>query len=544
MYFYIFSLIFLLLTRVNAVDLGFVIYKKGEKIIKEPVHRIYILEDPDDEYYPFQEYLSLIKVNDIWKIFSGSEGIYVGIIDTGVDFKNPDLRDNIWINPDEICDDRKDNDNNGYVDDCYGWNAIDGKGSAYDDNGHGTALAGIIGAVGNNKIGVAGINWKIKIIPCKALDRLGEGLTVHANKCIEYFLDLKREKGLNVIAVNASFGGEYECYQIIDGEKVSDQCEEKRLIEELGNQGILFVTAAGNAGKNNDSISMLPCNYNLPNKICVGSLSPGYKRSYFSNYGSTVDIFAVGENVYTLSLNGYCKYGAGTSYAAAVVTGSIALISGYYNNQDIYFLKEKIINGSRNNIDLSGFSSSCNMLDLQNIVFIENNRSLCFSKNSISISSVSEDYVKLSNTGTAPVKIVDVYVTDPAKIGFVEDSCKNAVLVPGESCSIGLKIVSDLIGVYQEELVIEGDLKITLPVLLSNNVNTQSTEILSGNIEGNIQKCVEILEINNDPEDNVDSFYPVQLDNVGCYMGSVQYGYGIVLIFFVIRLFRRVFNKA
>jgi serine protease len=114
-----------------------------------------------------------------WAITTGSPDVTVGVIDTGVDYSHPDLAANIWINPGEDCagcrNDGIDNDGNGFVDDWHGWDFINNDNDPYDDNGHGTHVAGTIGAVGDNGRGVAGVNWNVKLMPLKFICHTGTG---------------------------------------------------------------------------------------------------------------------------------------------------------------------------------------------------------------------------------------------------------------------------------------------------------------------------------------------------------------------------------
>ena len=110
---------------------------------------------------------------EAWEITTGSSDIVIGVVDTGIDYTHPDLQGNLWVNPLEIPDNQIDDDNNGYVDDVYGINAITGSGDPFDDHFHGTACAGIIGAKGNNNIQVVGVNWNVKMVALKFLDCTG-----------------------------------------------------------------------------------------------------------------------------------------------------------------------------------------------------------------------------------------------------------------------------------------------------------------------------------------------------------------------------------
>ena len=123
-----------------------------------------------------------------WHDFTtGSSSVIVGIIDSGVDYNHPDLAANMWVNPGEIPGNGLDDDGNGYIDDVHGINTITGSGDPMDDLGHGTHVAGTIGAVGNNGIGVVGVSWDVRIVACKFLGAGGSGFTSDAVECFKYF---------------------------------------------------------------------------------------------------------------------------------------------------------------------------------------------------------------------------------------------------------------------------------------------------------------------------------------------------------------------
>src|SRR3989344_2656970 len=243
-----------------------------------------------------------IRAKTAWDIATSSN-IVVGIIDTGIDYTHEDLAANIWENPGEIPGDGIDNDNNGFVDDANGWNFNNNSNNIMDDFGHGTHVAGIIGADSNNNIGVTGVAWKIKIAPIKFLDSSGSGTISDAIKSIQYANNL----GLKI--TNNSWGARIYSEAMRDAIVVSNQ---------LGN---LFIAAAGNSGLNNDdsSLATYPASYDLPNIISVAATDNTDNRWGWSAYGkNTVDLGAPGveilstvpkeivENVCTTSIGGIC----------------------------------------------------------------------------------------------------------------------------------------------------------------------------------------------------------------------------------------------
>ncbi|MGE0616410.1 MAG: S8 family peptidase, partial [Bacteriovoracia bacterium] len=267
---------------------------------------------------------------EAWKITQGSRDILVAVVDSGVDYTHPDLKDNIWVNEKEANGTPGvDDDGNGYVDDIYGWNFVSGTQSSLahgnlgsadpmDDNGHGTHVAGTIGASGNNGVGVTGVNWKVKIIALKFLSSAGSGGTGDEYRAIRYAI----KQGVDVI--NASYGGGGKSKLI------------EATIREAGRAGLLFVAAAGNDSENNDTTNSFPANYPLENILSVAATDNLDQLASFSNFGyEKVHLAAPGVAVlstYPLALD--AKEGAGgypyrafsgTSMATPHVVGAAAL---------------------------------------------------------------------------------------------------------------------------------------------------------------------------------------------------------------------------
>jgi len=220
---------------------------------------------------------------EAWDKNTGSPGVIAAVIDSGIDYNHPDLAANLWVNPNEIKD-GIDNDGNGYVDDIHGINAITGSGDPGDDNGHGTHCSGTIGAVGNNGIGIVGVNWNVKLMGTKFLDSGGSGTTSDAISCIDYVIEQKTTYGQNIVAINASFGGG-EYTQVM-----------KDAIDAAGAADIVFCAAAGNDGEDNDVIPHYPSSYSSSNIIAVTAVDHNGEQCF--NYGATsVDIGAPGISI-------------------------------------------------------------------------------------------------------------------------------------------------------------------------------------------------------------------------------------------------------
>jgi subtilisin family serine protease len=228
-----------------------------------------------------------INAPEAWDISTGSGDVVVTVIDTGIDYTHEDLAGNLWVNTAEIPGNGIDDDNNGYIDDVYGINAITGTGDPFDDHGHGTHCAGTIGAVGNNGMGVAGVNWNVKIMACKFLSSGGSGYISDAAVCLDY-VKMMKDRGANVVVTSNSWGGGGYSQAFYDSLMLHMQSD------------ILFVAAAGNENSNNDAGGFYPSGYDLPNVIAVAATDHNDAKASFSSYGRhTVHVGAPGVSIYS-----------------------------------------------------------------------------------------------------------------------------------------------------------------------------------------------------------------------------------------------------
>ena len=256
---------------------------------------------------------------EAWATQTGSNDVLVAIIDTGIDYNHEDLQEQIWRNPGESGGGKENNglddDNNGYKDDYRGWNFVFDNDDPYDNNQHGTHCAGIVGAVGNNSKGIAGVNWRVKMIAIKFLDQNGSGTTEDAAEAIIYATKM----GAKVLS-NSWGGGE-------NSRTLQDA------IQFAHDRGVLFIAAAGNESSNTDRTANYPSNYNVPNVVSVASSDRNDALSSFSNYGRySVDLAAPGSSI--LSAQPLSRYQllSGTSMATPHVAGVAALIWAQYPN--------------------------------------------------------------------------------------------------------------------------------------------------------------------------------------------------------------------
>lgn len=247
-----------------------------------------------------------------WAKTTGSEDVVVAVLDSGVDYTHEDLAQNIWVRPSDM-DPYHDNEL-GTIDDLNGYNAIDNTSDPMDENGHGTHCAGIIGAEGENDLGIAGVNWKIRIMPLKFMNAGGFGTTKDAIEAINYVIDRKKA-GVNVRIISASWGSTQRSRALED------------IIRKAYENDILFVAAAGNASTNNDRAPHFPSSYNVPNVISVAALDRNDELAKFSNYGAkSVAIAAPGVEILSTWLGNQYEEKSGTSMATPVIAGVAALI--------------------------------------------------------------------------------------------------------------------------------------------------------------------------------------------------------------------------
>ncbi|MFC1598729.1 S8 family peptidase [Patescibacteria group bacterium] len=317
---------------------------------------------PDDTFYTKQWYLQSLNMDEVWAQETGDNNIIIAVIDSGVDISHPDLHDNIWVNQKEILGDKIDNDRNGYIDDINGWDFIthsNDPSPKYPNDCllkktciqeailHGTFVAGIAAAVSNNNLGVTGISWKTKVMPLRVLNEKGAGNTHEVIKAINYAID----NGADII--NLSFVGD------------TYDKELERAIQVAYDQGIVIVAAAGN-----EDLQGKPVDLDIMKRypVChlaedgeqiiigVASVDKTYKLSQFSNYGSScVSISAPGEEfwgilVYNSQVEDFNSYYggdfSGTSLAAPIISGLVALIKSFQPDLTNQEIKDLLMNNT------------------------------------------------------------------------------------------------------------------------------------------------------------------------------------------------------
>jgi subtilisin family serine protease len=279
----------------------------------------------------------------------GSTEVYVAVLDQGIDINHPDLKPNIGRNPGEIPGNGVDDDGNGYVDDVYGWDFVSNDNTVYDNakkDAHGTHVAGTIGGAGGNGLGIAGMCWNVRLMSGKFLGPNG-GSIADEVEAIEYFIDLKQRHGLNLVAINASYGA-----------MISSLTEQIAILR-AAKAGILVVAAAGNSG---DWSANFPAYYNTtvhalnPNGsiaetgaaydavISVAAIdSKGALATWSTRHPTKVDLAAPGAGILSTLPGG--KYGLmeGTSMATPHVTGACALYLSAFPGAAPWEIKDAIL---------------------------------------------------------------------------------------------------------------------------------------------------------------------------------------------------------
>jgi subtilisin family serine protease len=260
---------------------------------------------PNDPGWAYQYGPERIQAPLAWGFSAGAEPVLLAIIDSGLDAAHPDLADHVWHNPAETPGNGRDDDANGYVDDVAGWDFYNGDAIPADDNGHGTHVAGIAAAVGNNGVGIAGVGQAVRVLPLKVLSSAGAGYDYQVAEAIIYAANL----GARVI--NLSLGGYSLGAYVFDAVAYAHQ------------RGALLVAASGNDGR---ASPFYPAAYD--HVLAVGATDQANQRASFSNFGPHLDFAAPGAAIFsTLPGAGYGNMW-GTSMAAPHVAGAAAVLAG------------------------------------------------------------------------------------------------------------------------------------------------------------------------------------------------------------------------
>lgn len=284
-----------------------------------------------------------------WDIRTDASDIVIAVTDSGIRYDHEDLAENIWRNTGEIPNNQIDDDGNGYIDDYYGANVIDPTLPPMDDNGHGSHVAGIIGAVGNNDSGTSGVAWRTQLMAIKAQNSSGRGTLADSVEAIDYAV----VNGAHII--NASWGSN----------TYSDALESA--LERARDKGVYIVAAAGNEGSHNDETPHYPSNSELENVIAVAAATELGGLAGFSNFGiNTVDLAAPGLDILSAGYEAVDSYllKSGTSMATPYVTGILALNISLRPDNSIKTHVDRLIFSSKKSDLLNGACRSQGLVSL------------------------------------------------------------------------------------------------------------------------------------------------------------------------------------
>jgi subtilisin family serine protease len=327
-----------------------------EVLYVEPNHVVTLQKTPNDPHFLAGDLWGLdaavltqdidIDAPEAWEFATGSANVVVAVIDSGIDYTHEDLAANMFRNDPDCNANGVDNDGNGFVDDCFGIAPINGNSDPIDDNDHGSHVAGTIGAVGNNGVGVAGVNWNVRLLPCKMFNADGFGTIAAAIACLDY-VALMKDRGVDIVATNNSWSLQEFSQSLLDA------------IDAHRQRGILFVAAAGNYAycpscrmdPDNDRKPTWPANYYLPNVIAVANSNSAGYLNVTSGYGRrTMHIAAPGTNILSTIVGNAYEVFTGTSMAAPHVTGVAALLKAQPPARDWKAIKNLILAGAEGDL--------------------------------------------------------------------------------------------------------------------------------------------------------------------------------------------------
>jgi subtilisin family serine protease len=315
----------------------------------EPDHVVRQTAVPNDPLYGREWGLAAIRAPEAWDVTTGSPLVTVAVVDTGIDATHPDLAPNLWTNPGESGGGREtngiDDDGDGRIDDVHGWDFVGNDAQPQDGNGHGTHVSGTIAARGDDGAGVAGVSWSASLMPLRVLDNGGSGYVSDAITAYSF----AARSGARI--VNASLGG--SSYSRAEHDAIAAA------------PNTLFVVAAGNDGQDNDATPDYPCDYDLPNVICVAATDESDALASFSNYGAAnVDLAAPGVDIASTWPGGRYATLSGTSMATPHVSGAAALVLAHDPDLTTAGLRSALLTSTDPVAGLGGLVATGGRLDV------------------------------------------------------------------------------------------------------------------------------------------------------------------------------------
>lgn len=340
------------LYRSGAVEYAVPDYARRPQAARYPDDTFFSWQWGLDDVAQYQPLVSLwglgdrdINAPEAWSVRTDGSAVVVAVVDSGIDYYNPDFMPNLWRNPGEMADNGVDDDGNGYVDDVYGIAPVYGSGDPYDDNSHGSLVSGIVGAVGNNGLDSAGVAWQAQLMALKVLNARGFINDSSVIEAIDYVVRTKQTLGLPRVVLNLSFGGDADSPALHDAIAAAEAA------------GILVVAAAGNDSRDIDYRPSYPAADPSDAVLAVGAAATSYTGvAGFSNFGcGTVDVLAPGEWILG-PYPGGLAISSGTSQAAAIVSGIAALVWSQNPDAPWQDIKSAILSSSKPLPDLKGAS--------------------------------------------------------------------------------------------------------------------------------------------------------------------------------------------
>lgn len=374
---------------------------------------------PNDPLYAQQGHIPAIKADLVWAQTTGDSSQVIAILDTGVDWNHPDLKNKIWRNPNEIAN-GQDTDGNGFIDDIRGWNFVNNDNNPMDDNSHGTHVAGIAAAESNNGIGIAGVNWHAKIMPVKVFQSTGRGDASTIAQGINY------ASNKNVGVINMSFGGYF----------VSQTME--AVLQNAISKGCILVAAAGNDNfsiYDNDlfgnSKAFFPAAYSFVLGVQANNIYSNYDPDgpVFSEFDqdANYEIVAPGSILSTV-LNGNYRHLQGTSMAAPIVSGAVSLYQSSFPDKTLEELWSDFIHTSNNlfNVENALYGTTKKpVLDLKSFDIVDVCEN-CDEDNHADAGEIVNITIKARNTGSPAEQVYAKLLLrndgDPDDIEIVKDS--------------------------------------------------------------------------------------------------------------------------